>query len=262
MILSLRCCFCISLAFFIVESLNTETPPGVSLSVPVLHHVTITSDPLKSPSNTNSNIISEKGEKITKQQQQRIIRSPALEPGKDFAASLFWEKGFSGKQVRIAILDTGISSFRKDFWNIREVIDFTSDGDPNDFDGHGTFVAGLIAGKSINCPGFAPNSELYIFKTFSKHKVSLTEWFIKAIDKAIERKVHIINLSNGGADYTDQLFIEKLAQAAAKKITIISAVGNGGPTFGTHTNPADLPFVIGVGSSEVSSFLIFFLSSF
>ena len=49
-----------------------------------------------------------------------------------------------------------------------KVIDFTSDGDPTDQIGHGTFITSLISSSEQSCPGLAPDAEVYIFKLF-KH---------------------------------------------------------------------------------------------
>lgn len=37
--------------------------------------------------------------------------------------------------------------------------------------GHGTFVAGIISGTSKDCPGFAPEAELHIFRVFTNNQV-------------------------------------------------------------------------------------------
>ncbi len=40
--------------------------------------------------------------------------------------------------------------------------------------GHGTFVAGVIAGDSVKCPGLAPAAQLYIFRLFTVKQVTAT----------------------------------------------------------------------------------------
>jgi subtilisin family serine protease len=41
----------------------------------------------------------------------------------------------------------------------------------NDNLGHGTFVAGVIAGQDAECPGFAPDTEIYAFRVFTDAQV-------------------------------------------------------------------------------------------
>lgn len=60
-----------------------------------------------------------------------------------FNARYVWEKGFSGKGVRVAIFDTGISTTHPHFRNIVERTNWTDEDTLNDELGHGTFVAGV-----------------------------------------------------------------------------------------------------------------------
>ena len=50
--------------------------------------------------------------------------------------------------------------------------------------GHGTFVAGVIGGSDINCPGFAPEVELYTFRVFTNDQASPRAHGV-AIDKGM-----------------------------------------------------------------------------
>ena len=82
-------------------------------------------------------------------------------------AEFFWDKGISGAGVRVAIFDTGLSYEHPHFLNIKELTDWTDEGTLEDYVGHGTFVAGVIASIDPFCSGFAPESELYIFRVFT-----------------------------------------------------------------------------------------------
>jgi membrane-bound transcription factor site-1 protease len=63
--------------------------------------------------------------------------------------------------------------------------------------GHGSFVAGVIAGTSPQCPGLAPDIDLYIFRVFTNDQVSYTSWFLDAFNYAIATEMDIVNLSIG-----------------------------------------------------------------
>lgn len=58
------------------------------------------------------------------------------------------------------------------FKRVAERTDWTGDGDLNDGLGHGTFVAGLIA-SNRECFGFAPDSDLHIFRVFTNNQVRM-----------------------------------------------------------------------------------------
>ena len=82
---------------------------------------------------------------------------------------------------------------------------------------------------------------------FNSKQHAYTSWFIDAFNYAIFRRIHILNLSVGGPDWADAPFVDKVREASASGIVIVSAIGNDGPHWGTSTNPADQSDVIGVG---------------
>lgn len=84
-----------------------------------------------------------------------------------FGAAQLWERGFTGSKVKMAIFDTGIRADHPHFRNIKERTNWTNEDTLNDNLGHGTFVAGVIAGQDPECLGFAPNTEIYAFRVFT-----------------------------------------------------------------------------------------------
>uniref|UniRef100_A0AC35G609 Peptidase S8/S53 domain-containing protein n=1 Tax=Panagrolaimus sp. PS1159 TaxID=55785 RepID=A0AC35G609_9BILA len=162
-------------------------------------------------------------------------------------ADRLWMKGFMGEGIDIAVFDTGITRRRTFFKNVKSIYDFTNEGNSADLIGHGTFVAGLIASSRRRCSGIAPKSNLHIYKVFTNQQLSTTSWFLDAFNMALQSKIHIINLSIGGPDFTDEPFMSKVHEITSNGIIIISAIGNDGPVFGTLNNPADQGDVIGVG---------------
>ncbi|EFN75041.1 Membrane-bound transcription factor site-1 protease [Camponotus floridanus] len=162
-------------------------------------------------------------------------------------ADTLWKMGITGKNVKVAIFDTGLAASHSHFKNIKERINWTNENTQEDGLGHGTFVAGVIASSSNDCLGFAPDAELYIFRVFTNNQVSYTSWFLDAFNHAILREVTVLNLSIGGPDFMDQPFVDKVWEVTANGIIMISAIGNDGPLYGTLNNPADQMDVIGVG---------------
>jgi membrane-bound transcription factor site-1 protease len=159
-----------------------------------------------------------------------------------------WAKGFKGQGVKVAILDSGIASNSKRVVSVKECINFTTELTCEDESGHGTFVASLFTSSSVSCLGLAPSASLYIYKVFSKTQESNTSWFLEALNAALREHVDIVNLSSGGIDYTDAPFTEKLQELVDAGITVVSAIGNDGPGFGTTNNPGEQQEVLGVGA--------------
>ncbi|KAG4144233.1 hypothetical protein ERO13_D05G025033v2, partial [Gossypium hirsutum] len=171
-----------------------------------------------------------------------------------FGADALWRKGYTGAKVKMAIFDTGIRADHPHFRNIKERTNWTNEDTLNDNLGHGTFVAGVIAGEDAECLGFAPDTEIYAFR------VSYTSWFLDAFNYAIAINMDVLNLSIGGPDYLDLPFVEKVWEITANNIIMVSAIGNDGPLYGTLNNPADQSDVIGVGGIDYSDHIASFSS--
>ncbi|KAB2071986.1 hypothetical protein ES319_A08G260500v1 [Gossypium barbadense] len=177
-----------------------------------------------------------------------------------FGADALWRKGYTGAKVKMAIFDTGIRVDHPHFRNIKERTNWTNEDTLNDNLGHGTFVAGVIAGEDAECLGFAPDTEIYAFRVFTDAQVSYTSWFLDAFNYAIATNMDVLNLSIGGPDYLDLPFVEKVWEITANNIIMVSAIGNDGPLYGTLNNPADQSDVIGVGGIDYSDHIASFSS--
>ena len=114
--------------------------------------------------------------------------------------------GRTGKAVKVAIFDSGLTALHPDFRNVRERTNWTSDSTIDDKIGHGSFVAGVIAGLSNECRGIAPDSELFIFRVFTTSHQSFTSWFLDAFNYALFLGVDVVNFSIGGPDHFDHPF--------------------------------------------------------
>ncbi|KAH9800709.1 subtilisin-like protease SBT6.1 [Citrus sinensis] len=177
-----------------------------------------------------------------------------------FGADALWGKGYTGAKVKMAIFDTGIRENHPHFRNIKERTNWTNEDTLNDNLGHGTFVAGVVAGQDAECLGFAPDTEIYAFRVFTDAQVSYTSWFLDAFNYAIATNIDVLNLSIGGPDYLDLPFIEKIWEITANNIIMVSAIGNDGPLYGTLNNPADQSDVIGVGGIDYNDHIASFSS--
>ncbi len=171
----------------------------------------------------------------------------------------------SGKGIVIGIVDTGIDYNDTElggggFPNSKVIggYDF-ADGyaDPMDTDGHGTHVAGIIAGTKY---GVAPGAKIYAYKVFSgTNETTSTSVIVKGIEQATKDKCNVINISigtvSGKGDGSDP---ESIAVENAVKdgITVVAAAGNTGGRSEVLPFPFSAPAsnkdVIGVGASDDS----------
>ena len=143
-----------------------------------------------------------------------------------------WNEGYTGKGIKVAVLDTGCDINHiclKD--RIIDYKNFTFNGDKNDvtdIKGHGTHVAGIIAGNRVKegVTGVAPDCELIICKVISSHG-GFDEDIIEGLEYAISKNVDIINMSIGGTG--DHITIHKLIKKATELgISVVCAGGNYG----------------------------------
>lgn len=177
---------------------------------------------------------------------RRLLRAIPRQITSILQADSLWNMGITGKGIKVAVFDTGLSKTHPHFRKIKERTNWTNEKTLDDGLGHGTFVAGVIA-SSKECLGFAPDSELHIFRVFTNNQVSYTSWFLDAFNYAILKKINVLNLSIGGPDFKDHPFVDKVWELTANRVIMVSAIGNDGPLYGTLNNPADQMDVIGVG---------------
>ncbi|MEI1421071.1 serine protease Isp [Bacillus cabrialesii] len=182
----------------------------------------------------------------------KVIKAPEM-----------WSKGVKGKNVKIAVLDTGCDTSHPDLKS--QIIggkNFTDDDGGkedaiSDYNGHGTHVAGTIAANDSNggISGVAPEASLLIVKVLGGANGSgQYEWIINGINYAVEQKVDIISMSLGGPSDVPELK-EAVENAVKNGVLVVCAAGNegdGDERTEELSYPAAYNEVIAVGSVSVA----------
>jgi serine protease AprX len=170
--------------------------------------------------------------------------------------------GDTGQGVTVAVMDTGIDDLPDFAGRLIGGVDLTGGNDPyQDSYGHGTFVAGLIAGDGASSngqySGEAPGANLVSIKVAGANGETDLATLILGLQWAVLNKatynIKVLNLSFGY--HSDQsTVINPLDQAVQvawdSGITVVVSAGNAGPFNGTILSPGDDPLVITVGALD------------
>jgi len=178
--------------------------------------------------------------------------------GPFIGTSIPYQSGYDGSGIVVSIIDTGIDLNHPDLeGQIIGGYDFVDNDEiPEDINGHGTQVAGIIASNG-NLKGIAPNSKILMYKVSEDGESVPSHLIIKAIEKSIEDNADIINISLG-INQTNTKIDQIVNKAVKNNIFVVTAAGNFGPELSTIGSPGINPNAITVGATfnNVTSSLV------
>jgi subtilisin family serine protease len=185
--------------------------------------------------------------------------------------------GLTGAGIKVAIIDTGIDydhpdlggcfgpgckvaygyDFVGDTYNAGDPVNNTPipDPDPDDCNGHGTHVAGIVgasAAESDGVTGVAPKVTLGAYRVFGCEGSSTADVLVAALERAYADGMQVVNQSLGAAfqwpEYPTAVVGDALVEAG---VVVVASAGNSGAT-GTFSGgaPAIGRDVIGVASFD------------
>jgi serine protease AprX len=170
--------------------------------------------------------------------------------------------GDTGQGVTVAVMDTGIDNLPDFSGRLIGGVDLTNGGDPyQDSYGHGTFVAGLIAGDGASSAGQysgeAPAANLVSIKVAGADGMTNLGTLISGLQWAVDHQsqygIKVLNLSLGFKSALSTV-INPLDQAVEAVwnagIAVVVSAGNTGPFNGSILSPGDDPLVITVGALD------------
>jgi minor extracellular serine protease Vpr len=199
----------------------------------------------------------------TQLQTQDNISALVNNSGPYIGTTIPHDYGFDGSGIVISVIDTGVDFNHPDLLGLGlegKVIggyDFVdNDETPQDFNGHGTQVAGIIAANG-NLTGIAPNSKILAYRVSEDGESVSSNLIIEAIEKSIKDDADIINISLG-INQTNTKIDKVVTKAIQNNIFVVTAAGNFGPERETIGSPGLNPNAITVGATfnDVSSSLV------
>ena len=188
--------------------------------------------------------------------------------------------GYTGAGIGIAVIDSGIASWHDDLTNktsrlfpygnqrVAKFVDFVNGRTlPYDDNGHGSHVAGTIAGNGYDSngekSGIAPGAAIISLKVLDAQGQGTISNIIAALGwvaaNAATYNIKVVNMSVGArileSYWTDPLTLAARA-VTNKGIVVVTAAGNMGKNAQGHlqwggiTAPANAPWVLTVGASS------------
>src|SRR3989441_3655128 len=196
-------------------------------------------------------------------------------------ANVAWQSGWDGTGIGIAVVDSGISPYGHDLnrpgSSTSRVVYSQNFVDASttttDLYGHGTHVAGIVAGNGkgstgtnyyVTLKGIAPNATLITLRALDQNGQGPDSSVIAAIQQAVNLKapynIRVINLSLGRQvfeSYTQDPLCQAVEAAWKAGIVVVVAAGNYGRDnsmgtrgYATITAPGNDPYVITVGAMK------------
>ncbi|MEM4679800.1 MAG: S8 family serine peptidase [Thermofilaceae archaeon] len=159
--------------------------------------------------------------------------------------------GYTGRGVKIAIVDSGINSSHPDLkGKVLEYINVSTDSNESDLNGHGTHVAGIAAGAGEKYRGVAPEAYLLNAKAINYKGRGGGDDVAYAMEWSYHKGANIINMSIGTEDETmcRDIMATIARELVARGVVVVVAAGNSGPRSRSIESPGCSPFVITVGA--------------
>jgi serine protease AprX len=166
---------------------------------------------------------------------------------------------YDGSDVAVAVLDTGVSN-HSDLDELEARVDLMPDGDGYDRYGHGTHLAGVIAGDGEasdgRWTGAAPGADVVSVKVAGWNGATDVSVVLAGLEWIAahrhEHGIRVVNLSYGtdsSQRYLDDPLNHAVERLWAAGVLVVAGAGNRGEDGGIE-KPGDDPFVLTVGAAD------------
>ncbi|MFJ4776540.1 S8 family serine peptidase [Streptomyces sp. NPDC088762] len=170
-------------------------------------------------------------------------------------APAMWQAGYTGKGVKVAVLDTGVDQNHPDLKDV-EVAErnFSESPDSADRHGHGTHVASILAGTGAQSggryKGVAPDVELLDGKVLSDDGWGTDSEIVSGMQWAVDEGAKIVSMSLGGRDEPGLDPKEEAVARLSDRALFVVAAGNDGDRPGTIASPGAAAAALTVGAVD------------
>src|SRR3989441_366862 len=179
-------------------------------------------------------------------------------------ADQVWQQGTTGGGVTVAVLDSGVApdaDLVEPANRILASVNFADERLTSDPGGHGTHIAGIVAGNGSRsggeCGGIAPQANVVDVRVLGSTGSGRISSVIRGIEWVLAHRaaynIRVINLSFGArADlsYRADPMAAAVEIAWRRGLVVVAASGNGGPAGGTVVAPGIDPYAITVCATD------------
>ncbi len=163
---------------------------------------------------------------------ERAFRAQDLFSAGQIGATAAWGEGLQGTGVRVAILDTGVDGAHPELLGRVILAQNFTEGGSSDVFGHGTHVAGIVAGQGVadfdgnRVAGVSFAADLLIGKVCSDDGWCLESDIAAGLEWAVGHGARVVNLSLGGGTFGDHCDNDPLARevnwAADQGVSVVA----------------------------------------
>jgi serine protease AprX len=175
-----------------------------------------------------------------------------------------WRRGISGNGVTVAVLDSGVAAdldLVQPANRILASVNFADERRTSDPGGHGTHIAGIIAGNGSRSGGefvgIAPQANIVDVRVLGRTGSGRISSVVRGIEWVLAHRsvynIRVINLSFGARahlSYRADPLSAAVEIAWRRGLVVVAASGNGGPERDTVVTPGIDPYVITVGATD------------
>jgi serine protease AprX len=183
---------------------------------------------------------------------------------REVRADQVWSQGMTGRGVTVAVLDSGVAAdpdLVSPASRILASVNFADQRLVADPGGHGTHVAGIIAGNGTRSAGefvgVAPEANIVDVRVLGSTGSGRISSVVRGIDWVLAHRntynIRVINLSFGAptpTSYRTDPMSAAVEIAWQRGVVVVAAAGNSGPARDTVASPGIDPYVITVGAAD------------
>lgn len=259
---------------------SMQMPPGAILEG-LDHYATDTADENRRPTHFAAGIVAAD---LDEQDIAKLAAEPTVEaieediemralgqtlvswPAKHMKAPKAWAANFTGKGVKVAVIDTGGDKYHNDLVFAGGINFLPGEKRDNwhDANGHGTHCAGVIRARPdmAGITGIAHDCQLYAVKALDASGVGRTSGIIAGMMWAADNGMKVVSMSLGSESPPMVAYSKAINYCLAKGCVVVCAAGNSGDTKEfPHVNcPANSAGAIAVGAVDIKGKIATFSS--